>query len=159
MKTPLAYGFVLFALPLCFCQGPNGTIKSDQQPTISLPADLARVLEDYERAWMKRDAQALASLFTEDGFVLSPSSPMVRGRENIRRHYQDAGGPLALRAVAFSSEGNVGYVIGAFSERGGAPDRGKFTLTLRRDRSGRWLIFSDMDNGNIAPQTSRAPAR
>jgi ketosteroid isomerase-like protein len=27
-------------------------------------------------------------------------------------------------------------------------DDGKFTLTLRKDSDGRWLIMSDMDNGN-----------
>ena len=30
----------------------------------------------------------------------------------------------------------------------GRPDVGKFTLTLRKGADGRWLIFSDMDNGN-----------
>ena len=28
------------------------------------------------------------------------------------------------------------------------PDDGKFTLSLRKNRNGRWLIFSDMDNAN-----------
>jgi ketosteroid isomerase-like protein len=30
----------------------------------------------------------------------------------------------------------------------GQPDIGKFTLTLRKDSDGRWLIRSDMDNSN-----------
>jgi ketosteroid isomerase-like protein len=51
-------------------------------------------------------------------------------------------------AVAYAAAGNVGYTIGTFADRPSAPDRGKFTLTLRRDPSGRWLIMSDMDNGN-----------
>lgn len=73
---------------------------------------------------------------------------MVRGRDAIRRFYTGAGGPLSLRAIAFATEGNVGYIIGAFTDRSGAPDRGKFTLTLQRDPGGHWLIMSDMDNGN-----------
>jgi ketosteroid isomerase-like protein len=28
------------------------------------------------------------------------------------------------------------------------PDEGKFTLTLRKDKDGSWLIVSDMDNSN-----------
>jgi ketosteroid isomerase-like protein len=122
--------------------------QSPVQPSISLPAPLARVLTDYEKAWNKKDSAALAELFTEDGFVLSPGAPMVRGRDAIRKGYGSAGGPLSLRAVAFAAEGNVGYIIGAFTDRPGAPDHGKFTLTLRRDPEGRWLIMSDMDNGN-----------
>lgn len=139
-----------------FCQEPNGTTIGGQQPTITVPAEVRRVLDDYEKAWRMRDAGALANLFTEDGFVLSPGSPMVRGHREIRKHYHGAGGPLSLRAVAFSSDGIVGYIIGAFSDRPGVPDRGKFTLTLRRHSSGKWMISSDMDNGNI-PQPDCHP--
>jgi hypothetical protein len=62
---------------------------------------------------------------------------------------RDRGGPLALRALAFASEGATGFVIGGYARRKGEPDVGKFTLTLRREVSGRWLIMSDMDNGNV----------
>ena len=42
----------------------------------------------------------------------------------------------------------MGFILGGYAGQKGAPDDGKFTLTLRKDRDGRWLIFSDMDNGN-----------
>jgi uncharacterized protein (TIGR02246 family) len=118
------------------------------QPTVPLPSDLARVLTDYENLWAHRDSTALAALFTEDGIVLSPGRPMVRGRAAIARYYTGPGSPLSLRAVAFATDGNLGYIIGGFTRAPGARDVGKFTLTLRRDASGRWLIQSDMDNGN-----------
>jgi ketosteroid isomerase-like protein len=126
--------------------------EEPMQPTVNLPPELARVLTDYEGLWTHRDAAALAALFTEDGIVLSPGHPMVRGRAAIARYYGGPGGALSLRAVAFAMEENVGYIIGGFSRTLGAPDVGKFTLTLRRDASGRWLIQSDMDNGNTARQ-------
>ena len=135
---------VLVSLALVFGQNPA-------QPSVTLPSALARVLTDYEKAWSQKDAAALAQLFAEDGFVLSSGAPMVRGRDAIRKFYTGAGGPLSLRAVAFATEGNVGYIIGAFTDRPGTSDRGKFTLTLRRDPEGRWLIMSDMDNGNSRP--------
>lgn len=114
-----------------------------------LPPPLERVLTDYEKAWSAKDARALAQLFVEEGFVLSPGRPMVRGRAAIERAYASiGGGPLALRAVAFAVEGNVGYIIGAYGAKPREPDTGKFTLTLRRETSGRWMIVSDMDNGN-----------
>jgi ketosteroid isomerase-like protein len=90
-------------------------------------------------------------LFTEDGFVLSSGTPPVRGRSNLERHYTGQGGPLALRAFAFATDGAAGYIIGGFARREGEPDIGKFTLTLRKGRDGRWLIASDMDNGNSRP--------
>lgn len=116
------------------------------QPSIALPSELARVLTDYESAWGRKDSVALAQLFAEDGFVLSAGKPFVRGRAAIEHAYRGAGGPLSLRAVAFAAEGKAGYIIGAYTHLLGAPDRGKFTLTLRKDTSGRWLIMSDMDN-------------
>jgi ketosteroid isomerase-like protein len=118
------------------------------QPTVQMPASLARVLTDYETAWRDRNAAALALLFAEDGFVLPGGLPPVRGRAQIERHYAQAGGPLSLRAIAFATEGAVGYIIGGYARQKGEPDIGKFTLTLRRSSNGRWLIVSDMDNSN-----------
>jgi hypothetical protein len=42
----------------------------------------------------------------------------------------------------------VGYIIGGYTRHRGDPDVGKFTLTLLQEPDGRWLIMSDMDNGN-----------
>jgi ketosteroid isomerase-like protein len=117
-------------------------------PGVDLPAPLGRVLTDYENAWRNKDAGALAALFAEDGFVLPSGSVPVRGRARIQQHYAGQGGALSLRALAFATEGPVGYIIGAYAREKGGPDVGKFTLTLRREADGRWLIVSDMDNGN-----------
>jgi ketosteroid isomerase-like protein len=119
-----------------------------QQPSVPLSPELARVLTDYATAWRAGDGAALARLFDEDGFVLANGGPPVRGRAAIEQHYKGPGGPLALRAFAFATEGRVGYILGGFARQEGAPDIGKFTLTLRRGSDGRWLIVSDMDNGN-----------
>jgi ketosteroid isomerase-like protein len=117
------------------------------------------VLTDYEVAWQAKDATALSKLFTEDGFVLSSGAPPVRGRAAIEAHYQGRGGPLSLRALAFATEGAIGYIIGAYATKKDEPDMGKFTLTLRREDDGRWLIVSDMDNGNSRPETALLPSR
>jgi hypothetical protein len=65
--------------------------------------------------------------------------------------YTGAGGDLSLRAFAYAAEGSVGYILGGFARKKGEPDGGKFTLTLRKDKDGRWLIMSDMDNMNARP--------
>jgi ketosteroid isomerase-like protein len=122
-----------------------------QLPSVPLPPELARILTDYERAWQQKDAAALAALFAENGFVLSSGAPPVRGRAAIQKHYSGQGGPLSLRALAYAAEGSTGYIIGGFSREQGQPDIGKFTLTLHRASDGRWLIMSDMDNGNSRP--------
>ncbi len=120
-------------------------------PSFELPDALDRVLRDYERGWRARDAAALAALFTEDGFVLQNGKPPVRGREAIREAYADSGGPLFLRALAYSADGVTGYIIGAYRAEEHGPDGGKFILALRQTPDGRWMIAADMDNGNGRP--------
>lgn len=141
---------VLFCAVLVLVAGaaPAPPPEQPQLPTVILPPPLARVLSDYELAWQRRDAADLAALFAEDGFVLSSGRLPVRGRAQIEKHYSGAGGPLALRALAFATEGSVGWIVGGFARQQGQPDTGKFTLTLRQGPEGRWLIMSDMDNGN-----------
>ena len=117
------------------------------QPSVQMPADLTRVLTDYEAAWSGRNAGALSRLFAEDGFVLPSGFPPARGRAEIERFYAGQGGPLSLRAIAYAAEGKVGYIIGGYTSKKGEPDIGKFTLTLRK-AGDKWLIMSDMDNSN-----------
>ena len=90
----------------------------------------------------------LAELFADDGFVLASGRPPVRGRGAIRAAYADSGGPRALRALAYATEGSTGYIVGAYAHGAGHPDTGKFVLALRRGAGGRWLIAADIDNGN-----------
>jgi ketosteroid isomerase-like protein len=118
------------------------------EPSVTLPPELARVLTDYESAWKAGNAAALASLFAEDGFVLAEGRGPAKGRAAIQKLYTHAGSPLSLRAFAYTMHGDVGYIIGGYSEEPGKPDEGKFTLTLRKSGDGRWLIVSDMDNSN-----------
>jgi ketosteroid isomerase-like protein len=141
----------MMALPLGAQVRPD-TSAVTQLPSVELPRGLARVLTDYEVEW-RRGGGAVAQLFTEDGLVLSSGRPPIRGRTAIAEHYgKGGGGPLSLRAIAFAAEGGVGYIIGAYTTERGAPDIGKFTLTLRRRPDGRWMIVSDMDNLNRRPQ-------
>jgi ketosteroid isomerase-like protein len=119
-------------------------------PSIALPPELDRVLRDYERQWQARSAAGLAELFVEDGFVLQSGRPPVRGRAGIIDAYRMAGGPLALRAVAFSVADSIGFIIGAYAGAPAEPDAGKFILLLRREPGRPWRIVADMDNGNGA---------
>ena len=121
--------------------------RQPSPPSVDLPADLDRVLRDYEDAWQARDADALAALFHPDAFRMARGQPPVRGRAAIRAQYEGSGGPLALRALDYAAEGDVGWIIGGYARAPGEPDVGKFSLTLRRV-DGRWLIVTDMDNGN-----------
>ncbi|HIE0126976.1 YybH family protein [Stenotrophomonas maltophilia] len=140
--------------PLLAADATPSTRSASPLPDAPLPPSLDRVLRDYEQAWRAGDAKALAGLFAEDAFILQSNQPPVRGRDAIERAYAgQGGGSLRLRALAYSAEGNVGYIIGAYTYGNNVGDTGKFTLTLKRVGDGRWLIFSDMDNGNAPPRS------
>jgi ketosteroid isomerase-like protein len=148
MRNPIAV-----AVLLCASAALSPTvaqIPSDQQlPSVSLPADLDRVLRDYERAWRSGDASNVAALFSVDGFVLQNGRAPVRGRDAIAKAYAgQTGGDLRLRAFGYVAGDTTGYIIGGYTYGDAKGDMGKWTLTLRRPRNGRWEIFSDMDNGN-----------
>ena len=124
--------------------------------SITLPPELARVLTDYETQW-RFGGDSLTRLFTEDAILTVGGKAPARGHAAIRAHYAGPKGPLALRAIAYAAEGNIAYIIGGYAMERGAPDIGKFVLTLKKGADGRWLIFSDMDTPNSRPQPRPAP--
>lgn len=127
--------------------------------SVALPADLDRVLRDYERAWVANDPAALAALFTADGMALPNGQPPARGPDAIRKAYsQGAGGALSLRAIAYQVSGDLAYIIGGFGAAPGKPDFGKFVLVLRRASDGRWRLLADIDNTNRIPAQTVPPA-
>lgn len=132
---------------------------AQQPPTISLPADVDRVLKDYARAWEANDPVALSQLFDAAGMALPSGQPPAVGVESIRKAYSTgAGSPLHLRPIAFGASGELAYVIGEWGTSPSKPDFGKFTLVLRRGADGGWRIVSDMDNANTPPQPPAAGA-
>ena len=151
MRPLLAFALLLLIATFAFAQQQAVAEAPPAMPSIELPPQLARVLRDYETAWQAKDAAGLAALFAEDGFVLSNGKPAVRGRAAIREAYKSGGGPLALRAFAYSTDGNTGYIIGGYGGAKDKPDDGKFILALRRV-GGKWLIAADIDNSNRRPR-------
>jgi len=119
---------------------------AEQLPAVTLPAELDRVLRDYERLWRAGDAAGLAAIFTADGFVPSRSG-WRRGSAAISDQYANASGDLRLRAHDYAVSDSVGYIVGAY-RYGDGPGGGKFVLALRRGAGGRWLIAADLDQSN-----------
>lgn len=129
-------------------------------PSITLPPAIARVLRDYEKAWVARDDAALARLFVADGYALPNGQPPAAGADAIRAAYAgNSGSPLALRALHYAESGDMAYVIGGFGAQAGQPDFGKFVLVLRRGNDGVWRIAADMDNANAMPRRPPAAAK
>jgi ketosteroid isomerase-like protein len=129
----------------------NADPQSQSLPAITLPPAFERVLRDYEAAWRAGDGRRLAELFTEDGFAVQSGSPVRRGRAAIAGGITKPGGTLQLTAYAYSSSGNVGYIVGGYRYPTTVGAGGRFVLALRSDPEGRWLIAADLDNSGPPP--------
>ena len=127
-------------------QAPQTAPDPQMPPVISLPPAFDRVLRDYEAAWRDGDGQRLASLFTEDGFAVQSGSPIRRGQAAIAGGLTKPGGTLQLSAYAYSSSGNVGYIVGGYRYPTTVGAGGRFVLALQSGPDGRWLIAADLDN-------------
>ena len=156
-RTIFAIAALCLMLPgSLFAQNPPEPTTVKELPDSALPPDLDRVLRDYERAWRAGDAKAIAALFTEDGILLQDYRPPVSGRTAIQAVYEgQQGSPLRLRALAYAGGDTVGYIVGGYRYGDAPHDIGKFTITLKRAPGKPWLISSDMDNMDNAPQKTR----
>jgi ketosteroid isomerase-like protein len=124
------------------------SVQAQDVKPIDIPADLREVLDNYEKHWEASDAQALAGLFTRDGFLLSRGRPPIRGWQGIADAYAESGGSrLILRAYDYGMEGEQAYIIGGYAGHESWSAIGKFTLVLKKVND-QWLIHSDMDNSN-----------
>ncbi len=127
-------------------QSPQAAVDAQTPATITLPPAFDRVLRDYEAAWRAGDGARLAALFIEDGFAVQSGSPIRRGRAAIAAGLTKPGGELQLSAFAYSSSGNVGYIVGGFRYPTSPGPGGRFVLALQSGPDGRWLIAADLDN-------------
>jgi ketosteroid isomerase-like protein len=125
---------------------PSVHLQATTPTAIALPAELDRVLRDYEAAWKSGDGPRLAGLFTEDGFAIQSGRPIARGRDAIARGLTKPGGSLQLTAYAYAASADVGHIVGGFRYPETAGPGGRFVLALRRGADGRWLIAADLDN-------------
>lgn len=139
--TRAAFALVAAIAPLAAQeQSPLGL------PVVTLPAELDRVLRDYESAWRDGDGARLAALFTPDGMALHNGALPTRGREAIARGITGPGGALQLHAIAWGVSDSVGYIVGGYRYPTSTGPGGKFLLALRKGPDGKWLIAADMDN-------------
>ena len=148
MKKAVLFIFCIVSISQTFAQQTSQALP-DSLHSITLPAEMDRVLRDYERAWQSKNTEELVKLFTVDGFVLQPRHGPARGKNNLMQAYRNSGGaPLYLRALSFSTSDSIGYIIGGYRASQLSSDIGKFILLLRKGPNEKWLIAADMDNSN-----------
>ena len=73
----------------------------------------------YDANYANKNPAAMAALYAPDGLLVSPSGPIVRGREALRAYYTNrfASGARghAIKVVEVHVQGNGGYGLAQFS--------------------------------------------
>ncbi|HWR13867.1 MAG TPA: DUF4440 domain-containing protein [Terriglobales bacterium] len=128
----------LFALGLMMMMTSAALAQSSEE-------SLKALIQSYADTYARKDAKGLSELYADDGLLLPPNRPMIKGRDAIADFWKNSGGKLTLTPVLIRVEGNVGYVIGTFAFND-EPPSGKFTVTAARNERGKWLITADMWN-------------
>jgi uncharacterized protein (TIGR02246 family) len=106
---------------------------------------LVRVAEEWKAAYNARDAAAVASLYTADGYYVS-AHVVAHGRAEIQAYFQrgiDAGGHIdAIQVLSSGQSGDLGYTVGTYeATNAGQKVRGRNVVVLRKDGD-RWRMVA-----------------
>ena len=134
---------VVSALAVLLLAG-SGAVAQQNDP------NLEKLLEQYQMAWNKGDAKALAALYTQTALRLPPEGPALSGRAAIEKsfvqNFQGAwkGTKLTLKAGRTQEVApNVRIQAGTYEVSGGTagPQRGRYLNTVVREGND-WKLAS-----------------
>ena len=94
------------------------------------------------------DAEALASLYTEEALILTPGHPPISGRQAIEEYCKESIGDglkLTLNVLDFQEQGDTAYVAGTW-ESGG--DSGNWLEVYKRQSDDSLLIHRQCTNSH-----------
>lgn len=111
---------------------------------------------DFMKALLAKDTVAASKCYTEDSSILPPNEPVVIGRANLQKYWQDfidAGFvDGSVSTIATGSNGDLGYEIGTAELKMKSADgqisieKIKYTELLKRNAAGKWNSIYGMWN-------------
>ena len=127
-----------------------GCTEKKETPKSATVEELGQMNRDFGKELTAHDAKAAAMLYDENASLLPPNEPMVTGRENIQKYWQNFidGGVIdaTTKTIDTKNDGKLGYEIGTFAIhfKGTKGDtlleKGKYTEILKLDSlSGKWI--------------------
>jgi uncharacterized protein (TIGR02246 family) len=153
----LLAAIALYAITSC---RPRGAQLPSQLSEADVQA-IQAVSDRFQQHLVARNADSLASLYTEDAVVMPPNHPPVTGRNSIRQ-WQAGFPPVAgftLNNEKIEGAGDLAYVRGRYvmTVAGAPADSGKYLEIRRRQPDGSWRIAVDMFSSNLAAATPSKP--
>ncbi len=112
-------------------------------------ADIQAANRRFMEAFRRRDAAAIADLYTRDGQLLPANSDFVTGTDAIRAFWQGALDmgieEVVLETAELKGHGDTAHEVGRYTLRAGgeAADSGKY-LVIWRQEGGSWKLHRDI---------------
>ena len=120
---------------------------------MSVEEEISKVNEAVQAAFAAGDAAKLASLYTEDGWLMAPHVDTFKGKEAVQAAFQGMfdGGitKLTLTTDEIDECGDTAVEAGEFALYAGdvIVDNGKFIVSWK-NIYGRWCLHRDIINSN-----------
>jgi ketosteroid isomerase-like protein len=141
---------------------PGGRLDSAQAHRAAVRAEaysgVAAAMFDWNDAWRRRDARALARLYDAEAAARLPGQSFVRGRDPLARALRDAvaaGSRVAMTDLDFDSDGATAVLVSRYRIEGaGPPVTGIATAVLVLHRSGGWRFRTHVFGDIVAADTA-----
>jgi len=129
--------------------------------TVSTAEDVRAAIEAGNKAFCaavaRRDATAVAALYTSTAQALPPGGEIARGRDAIQKAFQgeiDAGlTNLTLTTLEVEAHGDTANEVGTWvlkGKDGATLDHGKFIVIWKKE-GGEWRLHRDIWNSSTPP--------
>lgn len=119
----------------------------------SVDNELYKEIDDGNKATaaaiLRGDADAIANTYTNDGYVLSPSTPTIHGKENVRNFWKKVISSgvedVKIDTGEVHSSGDLAYAIGTLTVTpiGGEPGVSRYVLVFKKV-SNEWKLHIDI---------------
>ena len=124
-----------------------------------------RAIREIEAEWSKaaaaKDVERLVSFYADDASVFAPGTPVVTGKDAIRRtldaDFATPGSSLSFQPakVEVSRGGDLAYCSGTYTmtmnDPKGKPvtDKGKYVAVYKKQPDGKWKCVADIHNSDL----------
>jgi uncharacterized protein (TIGR02246 family) len=127
------------------------------QTSLNIREDINQIVAEFESAFAKADATALANFYTDNGMVLPPGSDLVQGTAEIRQLWQELLNQgiknIKLEVLEVEQLGDTAIEVGKailYGENDQVVDKGKYMVVWKQQNE-QWKIHRDIFNSSLTP--------
>jgi uncharacterized protein (TIGR02246 family) len=115
---------------------------------------------DWSNASQARNLDKAVSFYADDAIILADKGPLVRGKENIRKNWQESfampgpGLTFATTDIQVANAADLAWEHGTYDfatadKDGKVTDvKGKYLVVWKKQFDGSWKVVADIDNAN-----------